>query len=142
MIYAQAPLDWAPIVQNSALAAIVIFAGYGLMWLARRTFGPDGIVTKSLEEQTRALQINTQTLIALKDNAISQHQTCETCSTTLVSLTNATKAIDTLHKDPRSMFATQHLTQAALAACDLIEKMHPDNEREVAVIRRKLKGES
>ena len=134
------PLPWADVLNHSVAIGVVLFFGVGLRWVALRLFGVDGIITRSMATSSESLEKNTRLLGTMAEANAAQMQLCSRHAAAMVSLDKTSLELVLLHKDPNSPFATVHLTDGALAACDVLLKSHPDDAEEIQGTRDKLQG--
>lgn len=126
------------------------------MYIVRRLLNPkDGVVTtmannvttmsasmvETNDRNSLTLERNSEVLMQLKDNAQLQQGLCESHAEAMVSLDKTTSELIALHKDPHSQFSTAHLTSAALAACDVLDRALPASKEQIEQVRRKLRGD-
>ena len=83
MILAQTPLDWAELLQHSALVAFALAAGGTGFWLLKREYGAGGNRDKLMASRiacdgknSETMAGNRTTLVQLKDLAANQQQLC------------------------------------------------------------------
>ena len=111
MILAQTPFDWAEVLNHSVAIGVVLFFGMGLIWLTKRLFGSDGIITRSAERSAATMEKYGDSLVALTDLNRSQQTLCSAHAGSMKVLEQFSERMIELHTDPESTFSTVGLRE-------------------------------
>lgn len=111
MIFAQTPLVWPEILNHSVAIGVALFCGYGLIWITKRLFGTEGIITKGSERNAETMEKFSETLIELTNLNRSQQDLCSAHAGSMKVMERFSEKMIELHTDPESTFSTVGLRE-------------------------------
>lgn len=132
MIFAQTPVDLASNWNQGVAVGVLTFVGALVAWWTHRAYGANGWATRqseiasaSLKEQTKLMAQQVTIITRMQDSDVKQRD------------------IDAIHIEA-SVGVEQNaanLVQAAMVACNVLDKALPDSKDEIEHVRRRLRGE-
>lgn len=117
-------LEWPVVLNQSVAIGVVMFFGWIIIYVTRRTIGEKGIWTISNQISTESLAKNTETLIQLSECARNQQTACGKVEPALAELTSATAQLIQMHSDPESVFATVETNKKLSAVGEYTDHMY------------------